>query len=117
MTSRPRTATETSQTPPVSRFALKDGSVGPTTPKLAGRLVDASVDQTNGTSLRCNPLLLNKLRLIVDSQSYKHIDMQQARFGFEESRFRFYEFLLNCANFEKKAVILDVNYESIMGSA
>jgi hypothetical protein len=57
----------------------------------------ASVDQTNVASLRCNPLLINKLRLIVGGRFDKHVDMSRVTFGFEESRFRIYELLLNCA--------------------
>ena len=74
-------------------------------------------DDTNVASLRCNPLLLHKLRLVASNLSSKHVDLQQATFGFEQSRFRIYERVLNCANLEHKTAILDVNHDLIMGSA
>jgi hypothetical protein len=69
----------------------------------------ASVGSTNVANLRRNILLLCELRLIVGGSSDKHADIKQATFGVEASRSRFYEFLLNCANFEKKTIILDVS--------
>jgi hypothetical protein len=36
---------------------------------------DASVDPTNVASLRCNPLLLNKLRLLVGGRSDEYADI------------------------------------------
>ena len=87
------------------------------THRVQGTRLEASVDHTNVASLRCNPLLLNKLRLSAGGRSDKHVDISQFTFGFEESRFRIIEPMLNCANFVKKPFIIDVNHESIMGSA
>ena len=49
--------------------------------------------------------------------STEHADIYNSTFGFEASRFRFYEFLLNCANFEKETVVFDVNIDPLMVSA
>jgi hypothetical protein len=57
------------------------------------------------------------LRFIVGGMSDKHADMLQATFGFEASRRRFYELLLNRASFEERTVILDVDQDSITASA
>jgi hypothetical protein len=48
------------------------------------------------------------LQLSAVGASAKHVDMQQGTFGFEASSFRIHEFLLNCANLQKKAEVIDV---------
>jgi hypothetical protein len=62
----------------------------------------ASVDHTNVASLRHNLLPSNKLRLAIVGVSDNHTDMSETPFGSEASHLRFHEFLLNCANLEKK---------------
>jgi hypothetical protein len=57
------------------------------------------------------------LQLGAVGASAKHVDMQQATFGFEASRFRIHEFLLNCANLQKKAEVIDVSLYKIIVSA
>jgi hypothetical protein len=52
---------------------------------------DASVDQTNGTSLRRNHLLLKNLRLMPDGLVKIHVDMCRSILRYETSEFRLIE--------------------------
>jgi hypothetical protein len=54
---------------------------------------------------------LRKLQLVVGDTFDKYANILQTTFGYEGSRVRFYELLLNCANADNKTVPLDVTIE------